>query len=336
MSLLDTASLLLTPNAYKEGKLYSVIPSDGSGDFTFTRATTATRVNSDGLVELVPYNLVERSEEFNNAYWVKANSSVTANTETAPNGTMTADTVTLTSVSGRIEKGVTLTSNIDYTLSVYAKNIDASNSRIGMLCFNNANTICGAFFDIVGSGSIYSTSNATAVIESVGNGWYRCSITFNSQSGATSPTIRIVNNAASGTGWTNGQSIYIWGAQLVEGSNALPYQKTETRLNIPRIDYSLSGCPSILLEPQRTNVLQRSEEFNNAYWNKNGGSISANSSTAPNGTTTADRLTLALQLQLTGLLTLVLVVLLLQLIQFLFMSKKALIVISQLVFIETR
>jgi hypothetical protein len=60
MSLLDTASLLLTPNAYKEGKLYSVIPSDGSGDFTFTRATTATRVNSDGLVELVPYNLLQR------------------------------------------------------------------------------------------------------------------------------------------------------------------------------------------------------------------------------------------------------------------------------------
>jgi hypothetical protein len=50
MSLLSQASLVVTPNAYKEGKLYSVIPSDGSGDFTFTRATTATRVNSAGLV----------------------------------------------------------------------------------------------------------------------------------------------------------------------------------------------------------------------------------------------------------------------------------------------
>jgi hypothetical protein len=292
-NLLSSASLVLTPSSYKEGKLYSVIPENGDGDFTFTRATTATRVNSAGLVELVPYNLVERSEEFNNAYWVKSSSSVTANTETAPNGTMTADTVTLSSTTGRIDKVVSLTSNIDYTISVYAKNIDASNSRIGMLCFNNANTICGVFFDIVGSGAINAVSNATGVIESVGNGWYRCSMTFNSQSGATSPTIRIVNNAASGTGWTNGQSIYIWGAQLVEGTNALPYQKTETRLNIPRIDYSLGGCPNILLEPQRTNLLQRSEEFNNAYWNKNGGSISANSSTAPNGKTTADRLTLA-------------------------------------------
>ena len=51
MSLLDTASLIVTPNGYKEGKLYSVIPSDGSGDMSVTRATTATRVNSAGLVE---------------------------------------------------------------------------------------------------------------------------------------------------------------------------------------------------------------------------------------------------------------------------------------------
>jgi hypothetical protein len=34
MSLIDSASLIVTPNAYKEGKLYSVIPSDGSGDMS--------------------------------------------------------------------------------------------------------------------------------------------------------------------------------------------------------------------------------------------------------------------------------------------------------------
>ena len=66
MSLLDTASLIVTPNGYKEGKLYSVIPSDGSGDLSVTRATTATRVNSQGLVELVPYNLINYSEQFDN------------------------------------------------------------------------------------------------------------------------------------------------------------------------------------------------------------------------------------------------------------------------------
>jgi len=53
MSLLTQASLVLTPNAYKANKLYSIIPSSGSGDMTTTRATTATRVNSSGLVENV-------------------------------------------------------------------------------------------------------------------------------------------------------------------------------------------------------------------------------------------------------------------------------------------
>lgn len=57
MSLLDNASLLLTPNAYKASKLYSVIPSNGNGDFTATRATTATRINSSGLVENVALNV---------------------------------------------------------------------------------------------------------------------------------------------------------------------------------------------------------------------------------------------------------------------------------------
>ena len=56
MSLLDTASLILTPNGYKASKLYSVKPTDASGDMTVVRATTATRVNSAGLIESVAIN----------------------------------------------------------------------------------------------------------------------------------------------------------------------------------------------------------------------------------------------------------------------------------------
>jgi hypothetical protein len=100
-------------------------------------------------------------------------------------------------------------------------------------------------------------------------------------------------------GWRNhtkiytatGQSLYVWGAQLVEGTNALPYQKTETRLNIPRIDYSLGGCPSILLEPQRTNVWLNSDDFNAGTISSNLITYTANTTetTAPNGTNTADK-----------------------------------------------
>ena len=50
MSLLDDVSIVVTPNGYKAGELYAVIPSDGAADMDVTRATDATRVDEDGLV----------------------------------------------------------------------------------------------------------------------------------------------------------------------------------------------------------------------------------------------------------------------------------------------
>ena len=52
-TLLQTASLLLVPSGYKSGKVYSQIPTNGNGDLTWTRASTANRTNSSGNIELV-------------------------------------------------------------------------------------------------------------------------------------------------------------------------------------------------------------------------------------------------------------------------------------------
>ena len=52
-NLLDKASILLSPNAYNNGSMLSVKPTDGDGDFTFVRGSAATRVNAQGLVENV-------------------------------------------------------------------------------------------------------------------------------------------------------------------------------------------------------------------------------------------------------------------------------------------
>ena len=57
MSLINDASLILTPNAVKEGKLYSIIPLNGNGDMTVVRAIDATKVNSLGLIESVAANV---------------------------------------------------------------------------------------------------------------------------------------------------------------------------------------------------------------------------------------------------------------------------------------
>jgi hypothetical protein len=58
---------------------------------------------------------------------------------------------------------------------------------------------------------------------------------------------------------------------------------------VPRLDYLGSSCPSLLLEPQRTNLVTFSEQFDNAAWSKVESSITANNGTSPDGYTNADK-----------------------------------------------
>lgn len=299
-SLMETASLIITPNAYLEGKLLASYPPDPIGDFNVTRATTATRVNSQGLVELVPYNLFRYSEDFSNSAWTKSNSTISSNTTTAPNKTLTADTLSdIVSASSNdyllnVQSPLNYTSGTPYTVSFYAKNIDRRYMYIRFVS-NAFGLNKYAYFDL--QNGVISTldSGVTATIESVGNGWYRCTASYTAT--VTIATIYGVYIGLSSNGnnnfYTNAsvKSVYIWGAQLVEGSVAKDYQKTETRLNIPRIDYSLGGCPSILLEPQRTNLALQSSSFDSASWTKDAGVIvNANTSTSPSGVQDADRI----------------------------------------------
>ena len=274
MSLLDTASLIVTPNGYKEGKLYSVIPSDGSGDMSVSRATTATRVNSAGLVELVPYNLLQRSEQFDNAYWQKLNGgigsipTVTANTATAPDGTLTADRIQLSLNGGTSGSDLsyinTSVSTTAATFSIYAK----SNT-----------TPCTIYFR---SGSTVTTINITTE-------WQRFELY--SSGAITVAQFGLRGGSYGGAVNSNTADISVWGAQLNEGSTALPYQKTETRLNIPRLDYSNGTCPSLLVEPQRTNLARYSSSFDNVAWTKGAVSVTANNAISPSGVQDSDLVT---------------------------------------------
>jgi hypothetical protein len=117
-------------------------------------------------------------------------------------------------------------------------------------------------------------------------------MTFTPPIGSNSLNFIVENPVGTITFTGDGTSgIYIWGAQLVEGTSALDYQMTETRLNIPRLDYSLGSCPNILLEPQRTNLLSYSEQFDDASWTKVNLTVAANSSVSPSGILNADTLT---------------------------------------------
>ena len=266
MSLLDTASLIVTPNGYKEGKLYSVIPSDGSGDLSVTRATTATRVNSAGLVELVPYNLFSYSQNLANVAWstYAASGTITrtVNYAAAPDGTTTATRIQ-NSGGDPIQwtyQNIALASN--GIISMYVKRTGATNQTFRFFSNN------GATF----------SSNFTAT-----DTWQRFEFAVGSNSSALPFGI---TTDSSGTA----ADILVWGAQLVEGSTAKDYQKTETRLNIPRLDYSNGTCPSLLVEPQRTNLVTYSSSFDNSDWGKIGITATANNTTAPDGTMTADKI----------------------------------------------
>jgi hypothetical protein len=281
MSLFDSASICITPNGVKEGKLYSIKPSDGSGDLSVTRATTATRVNSEGLIEVVPYNLLQYSEQIDNAAWTKFSPCfATANTTTAPNGTLTADTISTSSTSV-IRQTISLNAQSVYSYSIYIKKI--AYDFFGLQSLINGNGVKSTFN--ISTGVVVSQgSGHTASIQSVGNGWFRCSITFNVGSSDSN-----IFDLATDTSSTQ-QTFYAWGAQLVQGSSAKDYYPTTTRLNIPRLDYTNGSCPSILVEPQRTNILTYSNNFTNSTWTKANASISSNSVTSPDGTQNASKL----------------------------------------------
>jgi len=301
MSLLDDASLLVTPNAEKEGKLYSIIPTNGNGDFSVTRATTATRVNAAGLVELVPYNLLQQSEVFSNAIWTKSGSTISANTTTAPNGTLTADTLIENTANTTHQIFQSITSGIiganQYTATLYVKQYSTSNRNIALRIQDNAFTFGGviAVFNPATGALVTSSTTLSGVIVSTSstlvNGFYRIAVTFTIASSTAFRYDVVLYNGTSNSYLGDGVSgVNIWGTQLNEGS-ALDYQMTETRLNIPRLDYSLGSCPNILLEPQRTNLLTYSEQFDDASWSKVNSTVAANSSVSPSGISNADTLT---------------------------------------------
>jgi hypothetical protein len=308
MSLFDSASLVVTPNGQKAGKLYSIKPSDGSGDLSVVRATTATRVDANGLVEIPRTNLYLRSEEFDNASWVKTSTTVTANATTAPNGTLTADKLIASSglLVRFISQDISLTSGVNYTQTVYVKAAEYSFFQItGSTGFNIAGY---ANFDLI-NGTVTAFNVGTATITNMGNGWYRCSYT---QAAIATITGRyVMTMVLSGTSVRleafNGDGtsgLFIWGAQVEASHLATEYIPTVASIrtkfagitqdggsasNIPRLDYTNGSCPSILVEPQRTNLVAYSEQFDNAYWTGNA-IVTANTTTAPDGTLTADTL----------------------------------------------
>jgi len=285
MSTYDDASLIYYPSGYKEDKIYSLKPTDGSGDLTFTRASSATRVNADGLIEQVPYNLVQQSNTFNTT-WIPSGLSRTANTIANPlNGAVNAYTLTLN--SGTASKFITqpISQSGVYTQSVYLKS--GTHQFVQLLVGSDASHY--ANFDLVNGTFSSFGSTIDATIESVIGGWYRCTFTYNTSTGQD-VYIWAVNSLSSARAASTSSSgdFYIYGFQLNIGSTAKPYFPTTDRLNVPRIDYTGGGCGKLLLESQRTNLALYNISFSG--WSTIASTITANYGISPDGTTNATRI----------------------------------------------
>ena len=228
MSLLDTASLILTPNGYKANKLYSVKPTDASGDMVVTRNTTATRVNSAGLIESVAINvprldytgggcpsiLVEPartnnilySEQFDNAIWTKSGITITENSVNSPAGTLTADLLTPTISDASLRQGFLPTGVLQYNFSVYLRSATGSSFSTILRVWRNV--------------SFASITNTTITVTTE---WQRFDLTFTTLD-ITEHTIAIGSNSTLSTG----ENFYAWGAQVEAGSTTTSYIPTTT------------------------------------------------------------------------------------------------------------
>jgi len=260
MSLADDAKLLLIPSAYKSGKVYSVYPINGDGDFSYSRSGDATRINTGGLIEELSANipridhtgggcpslllesqrtnLVLFSEEFSGTNWGTLNTSITSNSVISPNGTMSGNTLerTSTSASYRSHNISKSASAITHTTSVFIKKGSDDYFAIRAQGSYPSRVDIRFRFDTEEIYYAQSVSNFTLIdygVENHTNGWFRIYYTYTTDTHTNlaiifSPRATDGNIDSSDTSST--AFAYVWGAQTEIGAYISSYIKTEATI----------------------------------------------------------------------------------------------------------
>lgn len=220
-----------------------------NADFDFSRNSSATRVGSNGLIQDVASNLpridytggvgswkfepqrtnlLTYSEDFSNGFWSKRGASVVGG-QVSPNGGTSAfklvesSTTDIHKVFENFALGITTGTVV--TTSVYAK--AGERSILKLQPYIGTKYIYVNFDLSNGTVGLTSGDEISKKIELLSNGYYRCSITFLTDGTSvqthfvlTDSNIAGVNPSYTGDG-TSG--LYIWGAQLEEGSYPTSY-----------------------------------------------------------------------------------------------------------------
>jgi hypothetical protein len=284
---MPTPSLILVPARFKTGKLYTPLATTSggvvlgaSGDFNVTRATTATRVNANGLIESVasgiprldypigggcPALLVEpsaqnsalQSENFTTT-WSATSLNVTSGF-TSPTNSNLGALIQASAAGGRLRQSVTLTSGATLNFSCFAK-LGTLSSGVSLVfqdgtATNYTSGACQAFrLDTGQLASSGSTGAGFTVvrsgIENYGNGWYRCNLAVTMGYTPAAPNIMIRPTAALTSSIpvaVSGDTCYIFGAQLEVGSIPTSYIPTTTaavtrNADVVTLSGAVSGC----------------------------------------------------------------------------------------------
>ena len=212
---------------------------------------------------------------------------MTINAITAPDGSLTASKIVedTSNSQHRLDQATTSSSGVN-TFSVYLKQGERTTAwlRIGLN---------GCYVDLTDGSISNVASNIIASSTELANDWYRVSITKTNASANETVRINIQTGDYTGDG-TSG--IYVWSAQYEQGLVSTDVITTTTSSvtvgitdDLPRVDYSGGGCPSLLLEPSRTQLLPYSEYFG-IDWNFQQLSVTSNVITSPEGVINASKL----------------------------------------------
>jgi hypothetical protein len=160
-------------------------------------------------------NLLKYSQQFDNAAWTKTDCAITANDTAAPDGTTTADKVTLTvGAAQSIAATYAVTAATAYTYSVWVK-------------LGTAATAKYAIYDLTHSADIAAATSYAATTS-----WARYTYSFTTPAGCISISVRPVKDCAV----NNGETLWLWGAQLEVGSAATTYVPATDKQTL--MDYS--------------------------------------------------------------------------------------------------
>jgi hypothetical protein len=274
----DTDAIKFTANSTFRGKIddVSIVEVESiPADFTFTRGTnlTATRVGKDGYIEKGRENLLLQSNQFDTT-WTLNSASLTSG-QAGYDGSndawelkATGDGVTNLA---RVNQGSLSVSGVS-TFSVYAK---AGNVNWIRLNAQTSGINVHNYFDLSGNGAVGASPSSAVVdstITSVGGGWFRISLTGDGANSISEVRIQVAEADGDEIPATNSY-IYIQDAQLEAGLVATDYIETDSSTataglleDEPRFDYTGGGCPALLMEPARTNLIEQSEYFDHTSW----------------------------------------------------------------------